>query len=148
MGFFINGKVVDDANSNYSGALKNIRYLTEDDDLNAITEQGIYLISKSHGEPLHNPTLDVIQNRDYWTLMVIHHDDGQVQQFAISEYTMAYRWITWGVVHGDWKKFIFEDDLKKISDRIQALENKIGGVIKGLYIKLFSCFFDNGKVAI
>ncbi len=37
--------------------------------------------------------------------------------------------------------------LKKISDRIQALENKIGGVIKGLYIKLFSCFFDNGKVA-
>ncbi len=69
MGFFINGRAVDDANSNYSGALKNIRYLTE------------------------------------------------------------------------------EDDLKKISDRIQALENKIGGVIKGLYIKLFSCFFDNGKVA-
>ena len=42
MGFFINGKVVDDANSNYSDALKYIRYLTKADDLNTIVGQGIY----------------------------------------------------------------------------------------------------------
>lgn len=148
MGFFINGKAVDDNGSNYSGTLKHIRYLTKDDDLDTITEQGIYLISMSHGEPIHNPSRDIIQNPSYWTLIVIHHDDGQVQQFAISEYTLAWRWITWGVVKGDWRKFVFEDDLQKLESRIQVLENKIGGVIKELYIKLFSCFFDNGKVAI
>lgn len=148
MGFFINGKAVDDANSNYSDALKYIRYLTKDDDLDTIVGQGIYKISKDNGLPTNNPSFDIVQNPDYWTLIVIYHDDGQVQQFAISEYTIAYRWITWGVVHGDWKKFVFNDDLQKLESRIQVLENKIGGVIKGLYIKLFSCFFDNGKVAI
>ena len=148
MGFFINGKAVDDANSNYSDALKYIRYLTKDDDLDTILGQGIYKISKDNGLPTNNPSFDIVQNPDYWTLIVIYHDDGQVQQFAISEYTIAYRWITWGVVHGDWKKFVFNDDLQKLESRIQVLENKIGGVIKGLYIKLFSCFSDYRKAAI
>ena len=41
MGFFINGKAVDDEHSNQSGALKNIRFLTKDDDLDKIIQQGI-----------------------------------------------------------------------------------------------------------
>ena len=48
MGFFINGKVVDDASSN---ALKDIRALTRDDDLNSIKEQGIYRANFSDGMP-------------------------------------------------------------------------------------------------
>ena len=95
-----------------------------------------------------NPGNDVVQNSSYFTLLVINHDDAQVQQFVISENTIVWRWLYNGVPVNSWRKAVFSDDLQKLNNRITALENKIGGVIKGLYIKLFSCFFDNGKVAI
>lgn len=148
MGFFINGKVVDDANSNYSDALKYIRYLTKDDDLDKIIQQGIYKTSIHYGLPTNNPGNDVVQNSSFFTLIVINHDDAQVQQFIISENTIVWRWLYNCVPASSWRKAVFSDDLQKLNNRITALENKIGGVIKGLYIKLFSCFFDNGKAAI
>lgn len=148
MGFFINGKVVDDANSNYSDALKYIRYLTKDDDLDKIIQQGIYKTSIHYGLPANNPGNDVVQNSSFFTLIVINHDDAQVQQFIISENTIVWRWLNNCVPASSWRKAVFSDDLQKLNNRITALENKIGGVIKGLYIKLFSCFSDYRKVAI
>ena len=148
MGFFINGKVVDDANSNYSDALKYIRYLTKDDDLDKIIQQGIYKTSIHYGLPANNPGNDVVQNSSFFTLIVINHDDAQVQQFIISENTIVWRWLCNCVPASSWRKAVFSDDLQKLNNRITALENKIGGVIKGLYIKLFSCFSDYRKVAI
>lgn len=148
MGFFINGKVVDDANSNYSDALKYIRYLTKDDDLDKIIQQGIYKTSTHYGLPANNPGNDVVQNSSFFTLIVINHDDAQVQQFIISENTIVWRWLYNCVPASSWRKAVFSDDLQKLNNRITALENKIGGVIKGLYIKLFSCFSDYRKVAI
>lgn len=148
MGFFINGKVVDDANSNYSDALKYIRYLTKDDDLDKIIQQGIYKTSIHYGLPANNPGNDVVQNSSFFTLIVINHDDAQVQQFIISENTIVWRWLYNCVPASSWRKAVFSDDLQKLNNRITALENKIGGVIKGLYIKLFSCFSDYRKVAI
>lgn len=148
MGFFINGKVVDDANSNYSDALKYIRYLTKDDDLDKIIQQGIYKTSIHYGLPANNPGNDVVQNSSFFTLIVINHDDAQVQQFIISENTIVWRWLYNCVPESSWRKAVFSDDLQKLNNRITALENKIGGVIKGLYIKLFSCFSDYRKVAI
>lgn len=148
MGFFINGKVVDDANSNYSDALKYIRYLTKDDDLDKIIQQGIYKTSIHYGLPANNPGNDVVQNSSFFTLIVINHDDAQVQQFIISENTIVWRWLYNCVPVSSWRKAVFSDDLQKLNNRITALENKIGGVIKGLYIKLFSCFSDYRKVAI
>lgn len=148
MGFFINGKVVDDANSNYSDALKYIRYLTKDDDLDKISQQGIYKTSIHYGLPANNPGNDVVQNSSFFTLIVINHDDAQVQQFIISENTIVWRWLNNCVPASSWRKAVFSDDLQKLNNRITALENKIGGVIKGLYIKLFSCFSDYRKVAI
>lgn len=148
MGFFINGKVVDDANSNYSDALKYIRYLTKDDDLDKIIQQGIYKTSIHFGLPANNPGNDVVQNPNFFTLIVINHDDAQVQQFIISENTIVWRWVNNCVPASSWRKAVFSDDLQKLNNRITALENKIGGVIKGLYIKLFSCFSDYRKVAI
>lgn len=145
MGFFINGKVVDDASSN---ALKDIRALTRDDDLNFIKEQGIYRTNLSDGMPKNTPNRSELSNPDYFTVVVINHDDGQVHQFVLSQSTLFYRWTRYGIVSSDWQRLIFSNDLQQLTNRIQALENKIGGVIKGLYIKLFSCFFDNGKVAI
>ena len=148
MGFFITGKVVDDANSNYSDALKYIRYLTKDDDLDKIIQQGIYKTSIHFGLPANNPGNDVVQNPNFFTLIVINHDDAQVQQFIISENTIVWRWVNNCVPASSWRKAVFSDDLQKLNNRITALENKIGGVIKGLYIKLFSCFSDYRKVAI
>ena len=148
MGFFINGKVVDDANSNYSDALKYIRYLTKDDDLDKIIQQGIYKTSIHYGLPANNPGNDVVQNSSFFTLIVINHDDAQVQQFIISENTIVWRLLYNCVPASSWRKAVFSDDLQKLNNRITALENKIGGVIKGLYIKLFSCFSDYRKVAI
>ena len=145
MGFFINGKVVDDASSN---ALKDIRALTRDDDLNFIKEQGIYRTNLSDGMPKNTPNRSELSNPDYFTVVVINHDDGQVHQFVLSQSTLFYRWTRYGIASSDWQRLIFSNDLQQLTNRIQALENKIGGVIKGLYIKLFSCFFDNGKVAI
>lgn len=145
MGFFINGKVVDDASSN---ALKDIRALTRDDDLNSIKEQGIYRANFSDGMPKNTPNRSELSNPDYFTVVVINHDDGQVHQFILSQDTLFYRWTRYGGLTGKWQRLIFSNDLQQLTNRIQALENKIGGVIKGLYIKLFSCFFDNGKVAI
>lgn len=145
MGFFINGKVVDDASSN---ALKDIRALTRDDDLNSIKEQGIYRANLSDGMPKNTPNRSELSNPDYFTIVVINHDDGQVHQFVLSQNTLFYRWVRYGIVSSDWQRLIFSNDLQQLTNRIKALENKIGGVIKGLYIKLFSCFFDNGKVAI
>ncbi len=145
MGFFINGKEVDDASSN---ALKDIRALTRDDDLNSIKEQGIYRANFSDGMPKNTPNRSELSNPDYFTVVVINHDDGQVHQFILSQDTLFYRWTRYGSLTGKWQRLIFSNDLQQLTNRIQALENKIGGVIKGLYIKLFSCFFDNGKVAI
>ena len=145
MGFFINGKVVDDASSN---ALKDIRALTRDDDLNFIKEQGIYRTNLSDGMPKNTPNRSELSNPDYFTVVVINHDDGQVHQFILSQDTLFYRWTRYESLTGNWQRLIFSNDLQQLTNRIQALENKIGGVIKGLYIKLFSCFFDNGKVAI
>lgn len=148
MGFFINGKAVDDEHSNQSGTLKNIRFLTKDDDLDKISQQGIYKTSIHYGLPANNPGNDVVQNSSYFTLLVINHDDAQVQQFVISENTIVWRWLYNGVPANSWRKAVFSDDLQKLNNRITALENKIGGVIKGLYIKLFSCFSDYRKAAI
>lgn len=127
MGFFINGKVVDDANSNYSDALKYIRYLTKDDDLDKIIQQGIYKTSIHYGLPANNPGNDVVQNSSFFTLIVINHDDAQVQQFIISENTIVWRWLYNCVPMSSWRKAVFSDDLQKLNNRITALENKIGG---------------------
>lgn len=127
MGFFINGKVVDDANSNYSDALKYIRYLTKDDDLDKIIQQGIYKTSIHYGLPANNPGNDVVQNSSFFTLIVINHDDAQVQQFIISENTIVWRWLYNCVPESSWRKAVFSDDLQKLNNRITALENKIGG---------------------
>lgn len=127
MGFFINGKVVDDANSNYSDALKYIRYLTKDDDLDKIIQQGIYKTSIHYGLPANNPGNDVVQNSSFFTLIVINHDDAQVQQFIISENTIVWRWLYNCVPVSSWRKAVFSDDLQKLNNRITALENKIGG---------------------
>ena len=127
MGFFINGKVVDDANSNYSDALKYIRYLTKDDDLDKIIQQGIYKTSIHYGLPANNPGNDVVQNSSFFTLIVINHDDAQVQQFIISENTIVWRWLYNCVPARSWRKAVFSDDLQKLNNRITALENKIGG---------------------
>ena len=127
MGFFINGKVVDDANSNYSDALKYIRYLTKDDDLDKIIQQGIYKTSIHYGLPANNPGNDVVQNSSFFTLIVINHDDAQVQQFIISENTIVWRWLYNCVPASSWRKAVFSDDLQKLNNRITALENEIGG---------------------
>lgn len=127
MGFFINGKVVDDANSNYSDALKYIRYLTKDDDLDKIIQQGIYKTSIHYGLPANNPGNDVVQNSSFFTLIVINHDDAQVQQFILSENTIVWRWLYNCVPASSWRKAVFSDDLQKLNNRITALENKIGG---------------------
>lgn len=138
MGFFINGKVVDDANSNYSDALKYIRYLTKDDDLDKIIQQGIYKTSIHYGLPANNPGNDVVQNSSFFTLIVINHDDAQVQQFIISENTIVWRWLYNCVPESSWRKAVFSDDLQKLNNRITALENKIGGVIANTIRHLFS----------
>lgn len=145
MGFFINGKEVDYASSN---ALKDIRALTRDDDLNSIKEQGIYRANLSAGMPKNTPNRSELSNPDYFTVVVINHDDGQVHQFILSQDTLFYRWTRYGSLTGKWQRLIFSNDLQQLTNRIQVLENKIGGVIKGLYIKLFSCFSDYRKVAI
>ena len=145
MGLFSNRKELDDASSN---ALKDIRALTRDDDLNSIKDQGIYRANFSGGMPKNTPNRSELSNPDYFTVVVINHDDGQVHQFILSQDTLFYRWTRYGSLTGNWQRLIFSNDLQQLTNRIQALENKIGGVIKGLYIKLFSCFFDNGKVAI
>lgn len=138
MGFFINGKVVDDANSNYSDALKYIRYLTKDDDLDKIIQQGIYKTSIHYGLPANNPGNDVVQNSSFFTLIVINHDDAQVQQFIISENTIVWRWLYNCVPESSWRKAVFSDDLQKLNNRITALENKIGGVIANTIRHLFN----------
>ena len=138
MGFFINGKVVDDANSNYSDALKYIRYLTKDDDLDKIIQQGIYKTSIHYGLPANNPGNDVVQNSSFFTLIVINHDDAQVQQFIISENTIVWRWLYNCVPASSWRKAVFSDDLQKLNNRITALENKIGGVIANTIRHLFN----------
>ena len=144
MGLFINGKAVDEVSSN---ALKDIRKLTRDDDLNFIKEQGIYRTFLSDGMPKNAPEPRKLSNPDYFTVVVVNHDDGQVHQFILSQATLFYRWTRYGDLTGNWQRLIFSDDLEQLTSRIQVLESKIGGVIKGLYIKLFSCFFDNGRVA-
>ena len=150
MGFFINGKAVDSVDSNWSGTLKDIKTLTSDDDIDQIKEQGIFKISyeDDKNKPANNVDTSIVRNPKYWTLIVIKHDYAQIQQFAISESTIAWRWLNDKEPRSIWRKVACDDDLQKMNDRIKVLENKIGGVIKGLYIKLFSCFFDNGKVAI
>lgn len=144
MGLFINGKAVDEVSSN---ALKDIRKLTRDDDLNFIKEQGIYRTFLSDGMPKNAPEPRKLSNPDYFTVVVVNHDDGQVHQFILSQATLFYRWTRYGDLTGNWQRLIFSDDLEQLTSRIQVLESKIGGVIKGLYIKLFSCFSDNGRVA-
>ena len=124
MGFFINGKVVDDASSN---ALKDIRALTRDDDLNSIKEQGIYRANFSDGMPKNTPNRSELSNPDYFTVVVINHDDGQVHQFILSQDTLFYRWTSYGGLTSKWQRLIFSNDLQQLTNRIQALENKIGG---------------------
>lgn len=150
MGFFINGKAVDSVDSNWSGTLKDIKTLTSDDDIDQIKEQGIFKISyeDDKNKPANNVDTSIVRNPKYWTLIVIKHDYAQIQQFAISESTIAWRWLNDKEPRSVWRKVAFNDDLQKLNNRITALENKIGGVIKGLYIKLFSCFSDYRKVAI
>ena len=47
MGFFINGKAVDDEHSNQSGTLKNIRFLTKDDDLEDLARDKLGMIKSN-----------------------------------------------------------------------------------------------------
>lgn len=47
-----------------------------------------------------------------------------------------------------WYQLVNSEELQKLQTQINELKNKIGGVIKELYIKLFSCFFGNRKAAI
>lgn len=150
MGFFINGKAVDSVDSNWSGTLKDIKTLTSDDDIDQIKEQGIFKISyeDDKNKPANNVDTSIVRNPKYWTLIVIKHDYAQIQQFAISESTIAWRWLDDKEPRSIWRKVAFDDDLQKMNDRIKVLENKIGGVFKELYIKLFSYFFDKERVAI
>lgn len=124
MGLFINGKAVDEVSSN---ALKDIRKLTRDDDLNFIKEQGIYRTFLSDGMPKNAPEPRKLSNPDYFTVVVVNHDDGQVHQFILSQATLFYRWTRYGNLTGNWQRLIFSDDLEQLTSRIQVLESKIGG---------------------
>ena len=132
MGFFINGKAVDSVDSNWSGTLKDIKTLTSDDDIDQIKEQGIFKISyeDDKNKPANNVDNSIVRNPKYWTLIVIKHDHAQIQQFAISESTIAWRWLNDKEPRSIWRKVAFDDDLQKMNDRIKVLENKlVGGVI-------------------
>ena len=128
MGFFINGKAVDSVDSNWSGTLKDIKTLTSDDDIDQIKEQGIFKISyeDDKNKPANNVDTSIVSNPKYWTLIVIKHDYAQIQQFAISESTIAWRWLNDKEPRSVWRKVAFNDDLQKMNDRIKVLENKIG----------------------
>ena len=131
MGFFINGKAVDSVDSNWSGTLKDIKTLTSDDDIDQIKEQGIFKISyeDDKNKPANNVDTSIVRNPKYWTLIVIKHDYAQIQQFAISESTIAWRWLNDKEPRSVWRNVAFNDDLQKMNDRIKVLENKIGGGI-------------------
>ena len=131
MGFFINGKAVDSVDSNWSGTLKDIKTLTSDDDIDQIKEQGIFKISygDDKNKPANNVDTSIVSNPKYWTLIVIKHDYAQIQQFAISERTIGWRWLNDKEPRSVWRKVAFNDDLQKMNDRIKVLENKIGGGI-------------------
>lgn len=129
MGFFINGKAVDSVDSNWSGTLKDIKTLTSDDDIDQIKEQGIFKISyeDDKNKPANNVDNSIVRNPKYWTLIVIKHDHAQIQQFAISESTIAWRWLNDKEPRSIWRKVAFDDDLQKMNDRIKVLENKLVG---------------------
>ena len=129
MGFFINGKAVDSVDSNWSGTLKDIKTLTSDDDIDQIKEQGIFKISYADdkNKPANNVDNSIVSNPKYWTLIVIKHDYAQIQQFAISESTIAWRWLNDKEPRSIWRKVAFDDDLQKMNDRIKVLENKLVG---------------------
>ena len=129
MGFFINGKAVDSVDSNWSGTLKDIKTLTSDDDIDQIKEQGIFKISyeDEKNKPANNVDNSIVRNPKYWTLIVIKHDHAQIQQFAISESTIAWRWVNDKEPRSIWRKVAVDDDLQKMNDRIKVLENKLVG---------------------
>lgn len=146
MGFFINGKAVDSVDSNWSGTLKDIKTLTSDDDIDQIKEQGIFKISyeDDKNKPANNVDTSIVRNPKYWTLIVIKHDYAQIQQFAISESTIAWRWLNDKEPRSVWRKVAFNDDLQKLESRIQVLENKMGGVIASF----IGYFFNHEEVAV
>lgn len=146
MGFFINGKAVDSVDSNWSGTLKDIKTLTSDDDIDQIKEQGIFKISyeDDKNKPANNVDTSIVSNPKYWTLIVIKHDYAQIQQFAISESTIAWRWLNDKEPRSVWRKVTFNDDLQKLESRIQVLENKMGGVIASF----IGYFFNHEEVAV
>ena len=136
MGFFINGKAVDSVDSNWSGTLKDIKTLTSDDDIDQIKEQGIFKISyeDDKNKPANNVDNSIVRNPKYWTLIVIKHDYAQIQQFAISESTIAWRWLNDKEPRSIWRKVAFDDDLQKMNDRIKVLENKLVGGVNSPFI--------------
>lgn len=136
MGFFINGKAVDSVDSNWSGTLKDIKTLTSDDDIDQIKEQGIFKISyeDDKNKPANNVDNSIVKNPKYWTLIVIKHDYAQIQQFAISESTIAWRWLNDKEPRSIWRKVAFDDDLQKMNDRIKVLENKLVGGVNSPFI--------------
>lgn len=142
MGFFINGKAVDSVDSNWSGTLKDIKTLTSDDDIDQIKEQGIFKISyeDDKNKPANNVDNSIVRNPKYWTLIVIKHDYAQIQQFAISESTIAWRWLNDKEPRSIWRKVAFDDDLQKMNDRIKVLENKIGGYLKSFISSFLATF--------
>ncbi|OYR95129.1 pyocin knob domain-containing protein [Lactobacillus taiwanensis] len=146
MTLFLNGKHLLE-NQSIPDEFKFKRLLTEQDDLNKVTDAGIY-ITNNH-PPKNGPQ---VEDKGFWgKLMVTKWDDYSIWQILInnSQTNIYSRMISITTnFYPSWKRLATNQDVDKLQKQIDILKNKIGGVFKGLYIKLFSYFFDNRKVAI
>ena len=107
----------------------NFHELSEADDMNNVLQSGFYITKSTN--PKNYPTTEI--NKGCWaTIIVYHHDDGQIlQQWFVQD--RAYkRWLTTpgngiGAPQTDWIKVATQTDLESLQSQIDDLKNKIGG---------------------
>lgn len=103
------------------------RLLTNQDDINNIVENGVYRIDPGQGLP---------KNYNYykWSyLFVKKYDDKDIKQVLFAGRDIFVRSLNLNATPPAFYRVIRDDELKALSDRVDKLSNKIGGVARTIY---------------
>ena len=116
--------------------------LSAADDMNNVLESGFYVTRGTN--PKNYPASEV--NQGQWaTIFVYHHDNGQILQRWFVQGNEYKRWLTIpsngvSAPQTDWIRVATQSSIDSLQAQINDLKSKIGGVLTSLYTKLCGTF--------